>query len=73
MEHFTNNADKDIDTKIREKRFKTMTKAATYANDRELAVRGSGSKQIGAAQYSRGKTADVAAFANKSATRGERQ
>ncbi|KAG0712843.1 hypothetical protein GWK47_017499 [Chionoecetes opilio] len=41
MEHFTNIADKDIGAKIREKHFKCLKEAATWADDRVLALRGS--------------------------------
>lgn len=43
-EHFTNNAERDICVKIREKRFRSVQEAATWANDRSLALGGSGSK-----------------------------
>lgn len=42
MEHFTNTADKDISTKIREKRFGTVKEASTWVNDSVLALRGTG-------------------------------
>ena len=47
MEHFTNLADKEIGTKIREKRFRTVKEVATWDDNRVLALKASGVKPVG--------------------------
>ncbi|KAK3888143.1 hypothetical protein Pcinc_007788 [Petrolisthes cinctipes] len=41
LEHFSNNAERDIAINLRERRFQTLKEAATWADDRVLAQRGS--------------------------------
>lgn len=65
MEHFTNLADKDIGTKIREKRFTVLKEAATWSDDRVLALRGSDPKSGGGIPFGRESPAGGSAFANK--------
>ena len=73
MEHFTNLADKEIGTKIREKRFRTVKEAATLANDRVVALRASGAKQVStcATSFTSDKHASRAAWGNKSTCQGK--
>ncbi|KAK3888144.1 hypothetical protein Pcinc_007788 [Petrolisthes cinctipes] len=44
LEHFSNNAERDIAINLRERRFQTLKEAATWADDRVLAQRGSAGK-----------------------------
>ena len=68
MEFFTNLADKEIETKIRKKRFRTVTEAATWADDRVLALTASEVKPVNtcATPFTRDKHASGAAWSNRS-------
>ena len=63
MEHFTNLADKEIGTKFREKRFRIVKEASTWADDRVIALRASGTKPVStcATPFTRDKHASGAA------------
>ena len=68
MEHFTNLANKNIGAKIREKRFRTVKEAATWADDRVLALRAPGVKPVStcAIPFTRDKYASGIAWGNRS-------
>ena len=66
MEHFTNTADREIAAKIREKRFKTVKEASTWADDRVLALRSTGSKYNSTFFQPRDKTSVGTGASNKS-------
>ena len=68
MEHFTNLADKEIGTKIKEKHLKTVKEAATWAGDRVLALKASGVKPDStyATPFTHDKHASRAAWNNRS-------
>ena len=68
MEHFTNLTDKEIQTKIRKKSFRTVKEAATWADDRVLAMRASGIKPVStcAIPFTRDKHASGATWGNMS-------
>ena len=67
MEHFTNLADEKIGTKIREKRFRIVKEAATWADDRVLSLRASGVKPAStcAAPFTHDKYASGTAWGNR--------
>ena len=73
MEHFTNLADKEIGTKFREKRFRIVKEASTWADDRVIALRASGTKPVStcATPFTRDKHASGAAWDNKSTCQGK--
>ena len=73
MEHFANLADMEIGTESREKRFRTVKEAATWADDRLLALRASGAKPVSycATFFTRDKHASGAAWDNKNTCQGK--
>lgn len=65
-ENYTNVADKDIGVVIREKRLTLLKEAATWAEDRVVALRGSGPKPDAGTPFAREIPPGAAAFSNKS-------
>ena len=70
IEHFTNLADKEIRTKIKEKRFRTVREAST-SGDRVFALRASGAKPVSVTPFTHDKHASGAVWGNKSSYQGK--